>query len=353
MKFIKSFYKYVLIIFTFFSLLSIIIPFENIPNWVNNQKESPLPEDLLNSEIISFTLDNTTNDIIYLINENDNSYFYINNKKIRNNFKEEIKYFSSPLIVYNNEYYFCSSSKNIIKMNQNGDITKIMNTNYLDKYDNYELKCFYHSKEKVIVVAYINTPYVNSYDLIEAKWKEDNYQIQSDNVIKDANAYNVDNTDKEESFGLGVLYEGESKYNFIGYVYYYSKFNFGSRYLIDLNISLYSNIIFSFGNHDNPKKAFIFTYEPKVINKYNFYFLNMDWSTCVDQNGKLYLRMFKEAEIYNAYFIENSPILVYVIKKLDKSGITNFYLGAVDIENIVILYNKSNKLFLILINSFL
>ena len=339
MKFIKSFYKYALIIFSFFSLLSIIIPFENIPNWVNNQKESPLPEDLLNSEIISFTLDNTTNDIIYLINENDNSYFYINNKKIRNNFKEEIKYFSSPLIVYNNEYYFCSSSKNIIKMSQNGDIIKIMNTNYLDKYDNYELKCFYHSKEKVIVVAYINTPYVNSYDLIEAKWKEDNYQIQSDNVIKDANAYNVDNTDKEESFGLGVLYEGESKYNFIGYVYYYSKFIFGSRYLIDLNISLYSNIIFSFGNHDNPKKAFIFTYEPKVINKYNFYFLNMDWSTCVDQNGKLYLRMFKEAEIYNAYFIENSPILVYVIKKLDKSGITNFYIGAVDIENIVILYN--------------
>jgi hypothetical protein len=58
-------------LFILFSIITLTITFENIPNWNINENPKDLPNDLLNSEIVDYTIDNTTNTILYLINENN------------------------------------------------------------------------------------------------------------------------------------------------------------------------------------------------------------------------------------------------------------------------------------------
>ena len=341
MKYKKVFYNYSMNFFIFLSILSIIITFENIPIWENNEKSKDLPDDLSDSEIVDYTIDNTTNTFLYLINENDDSYFYIKGNKYLNSFKEDnIKYFTSPLIIYNNDYYFCSSSTNIIKLS-NGIFSKIPNPNCLSSSKDYELKCFYHKKENIILVAFINTPYVNSFDLVGNKWKKENpnddFQIKVDNNIMEAVAYNTDNC---KDFGLGLIYKGDSNYNFKIFKYYdINSFSLGQLNQFELDVPLYSKIIISFGRKNDPDKVFIFTYDSNDYNNYNYYILNRDWNKIIFDNGKLLFKLFKEAKIYKAYYLENTPFLIYIIEKIEKTGITNFYLGAVDIENLIVLYN--------------
>ena len=275
MKLEKIFYNCSMSLFILLSIITLTISFENIPNWNINENPKDLPNELLNSEIVDYTIDNTTNTILYLINENDNSYFFIegnkNKNKILNTFKEErIKHFNSQLIIFNNDYYFCSSSKNIIKIS-NGIASKITNPDCLNSYEDYELKCFYHSKKNVIVVAFVNTPLVNSFNLVENRWIRegqcDNFLLKTETNILQAVSYNDDDYD---SFGLGLFLEGNANVKSKLAVYkYYDAFTYtlNPKNSLDLDLTFYSKTIFSYGIKDNPNKAYIFTYDSNYMYK--------------------------------------------------------------------------------------
>ena len=333
MKLLTTFFKCYFIIFSFLSILSTIDAFESLPLWKNNKKSTPLPEDLSNSEIISFSSDNSTNTILYLINENDNSFLYINGSKYENIFKEELTYLTPPLIENNGNYYFCSSSKNIIKLDSNGTLEKIDNPNNLDNYTDYNLKCFYRKKENVIIVTFINTPFVSTYDLTESIWKKNNnneeYQLKLGDLIFDAN---IDNTNTHNFI---VLYKEQSSY--IVQFYQYNNFQFNGIYYLSFEDNFYSKTMCSFGIKN--QQIFVFTYEPYKLNNFNFYQLDLGQARCVNNQGNIYLRIFRDAEIYDAYFLENSPLLFYNIRKIDIDGEYIYYIGVIDIESLVVLYN--------------
>ena len=326
--------KYDIIILTIFIIISNIISYENIPLWAHNENKVPLPDDLLNSEIIGMSLDNSTSKILYLLKEGDNSFLYINEKKYSNTLGNDLTYISSPLIENNNIYYFCSS-KNIIKMDSFGRLQKIQNTNLLNGYNNYELKCFYMRKEKVIIVNYINTPIAQTYNIGESKWISFDYgeaYLKLGDKIIDSNLYDDDNIDIVR---MGILYQEGSSYKFT--LFLYNNYQFGGILYVTFNGEFYSKTIYSFGKEVN--QVFVFTYEPQQLSKYNFFILDIGRSQCMKSKGYFYLKIFKETEIFDAYFIENSPALFYNIRKKELNGQYSFFIGAVDIEKLVILYN--------------
>ena len=142
--------KFSLNIIIAFALLSTIISFEYLPNWENNQKEIELSGDLKNAEIIDYTINNytKTNNILYSISQDDNYYFHINGKNYIHYYKN-FKYFTSPLIENNKEYYFCTSLNHIIKITSNGAVEEIPNPKCLDDITVSELNAFIFLKKKL------------------------------------------------------------------------------------------------------------------------------------------------------------------------------------------------------------
>ena len=329
----SSTYLKIYFYFALFSIISNIHSFANIPLWNNKEFKDSLPEIISNAEIISISSDNSTSKILYLIKEDNESFFYINVEKYKINFEEELKYLTSPLIEYQDVYYFCSSLKNIIKLYPNGTLEKIENLQ--NNLNNFELKCFYLEKEKIIIVTYINTPYVYSYDLSISDWKTDNYSsdygLNLGDKIFDTNLYNIHDIN---NIRFGFLFKEIDNYKFN--LYQYNNFQFGPIHNIEFQDEFYSKTLCTFSKE---KSVYIFTYEPKQINKYNFYFLDLGSIQYNKFKGNLYLNQFKEAEIFDAYFIENTPVLFYNIRKRELNGEYKFYIGVVDLESLVILYN--------------
>ena len=193
--------------------------------------------------------------------------------------------------------------------------------------------------ENIIIVVFINTPYAFSYNLLDSEWKiEENqqqYQLIAGFKIYASNIYNIEDI---QNLKFGVFYREQYNYKFS--LYQFTNFQFGEIHYItieDKDFILYSKIITSFGT--KPQQIYIFTYEPKELNKYNFLRFDLGTQQCIIKEGYLYLTLFKKAEIYNAYFIENSPVLFYNIRKRELNGEYSFYIGAVNIESLVLLYN--------------
>ena len=339
MKIIISLGKGFIIIYILLTIFTAILTFETLPIWEDNQRSISLPKDLNESEILDYAINNKSNYKIYLANRDDNYFFYLeDNKRFKyiNNSKKDLKYFNSPLMEFNNELYFCSNLKHIIKINTSDELDEIENPKCLEQYtnDNYELKCFYHQEQNIVVATFLNTTCVSSYDLKKSEWIGKDIYIEK-NII-DANAINVDNYDSY--FGIGFLFKTT---NLILWFFNYDKdLNLsGQHYLEIIQSKLYSKTLFTFGHKEIALKGFVFTYEPKKTNEYNFFYLNIEGKNCLTTEGKYYLTIFREAEIYDAFFVENTPILIYVIRKQEKDSNFNFYLGAVDIETLIILYN--------------
>ena len=333
MYYLKLYFKYFFIFFLLANSNS--IPYENIPLWTNNKYISSLPDDLSNSQIISYISSNYTKSILYLISENNDSFLYHNGKKYqyKDILGEELTFLSFPLIENKGDYYYCSSSKNIIKLDSQGNLEKIKNPNDLDKYNDYELKCFYLKNGNAIIVTFINTPYVYSYDLVESNWKN-MMNLNLGEKIYDTNIYNIE--DRNNPY-FGVLYKDQNYYKFYLYLYDINNFQFNTIYSSSFEVNFLSKSIYSFGIKE--KQVFIFTYDPKQINKYNFFQLDLGTLQITNKDGNLFLKLFKDAEIYDAYFIENSPALFYNIRRKELNGEYSFYIGVVDIESLVILYN--------------
>ena len=338
MKLKASLNKIYMIIYTLFSILPAILTFEILPIWNENQKISDLPDDLAKSEIIDYAINNKTDKRMFLAKE-ENSFLYIEGETYKYTLDKELKYFNSPLIEFFGEYYFCSNLKNIIKITSNKKIEEIPNpsTSCLNEYaeTDYELKCFFHSNDNIIVVAFLNTTCVNSYSIRRSEWINPE-GIYYGERIKDANVFNIENYDS--SFAIGVLFKGASQI-VIHLFSYLENFDFSGKHYLSFSGDIYSKYLFTFGFRDTRNNGFIFTYEPRKTNKYNFFYLDIEGNNCLSQEGKYYLTIFKEAAIYDAFFIENTPILIYVIEKQEKDSTFNFYLGAVDIETLIILYN--------------
>ena len=347
----KSFFlKTSLNIIIVFSFLSSIISFEKLPNWnTSTIKVLSLSQDLSNSQIIDYAINNYTNTKIYSIYEGDNYYFYLIDDQMTSGKKYphyfyDFKYFTSPLIEYNKEYYFCSSLKNMTKITSNGEIVEIPNPDLLDDYINYnyELKCYFLPNMNRIIVVFLNTPYVYYYNFTDYIKQ---LEIDSDSNIIDANAYNVEKgyeSSNENNFYLEVLYGNESSNHLNAYRHYGE--NLGYNFGKDFGANIYSKRIISFSIWNSDPIGLVFTYEPKEMNKYNIFYVNMKSSSDSVYNGCDYFTMFKDSEIYDAFFVENCPILIYIIRKRERDSTFNFYLGAVDIESFVILYNiKINK----------
>ena len=332
MYYLQFFFTYFII---FFSLITYSIPYENIPLWTNNEYISSLPDDLSNSQIISYISSNYTKSILYLISENKDSFLYHNGKKYqyKDILGEELTFLSFPLIENKGDYYYCSSSKNIIKLDSQGNLEKIKNPNDLDKYNDYELKCFYLKNGNAIIVTFINTPYVYSYDLVESNWKN-MMNLNLGEKIYDTNIYNIEDINNPY---FGVLYKDQNYYKFYLYIYDFNYFQFNIVCSSSFEVNFLSKTIYSFGIQE--KQVFIFTYNPKQINKYNFFQLDLGTLQITNKDGNLFLKLFKDAEIYDAYFIENSPALFYNIRRKELNGEYSFYIGVVDIESLVILYN--------------
>ena len=100
MNFLKIPFYYLYIIV---SIISNSYTYENLPLWVNNAQLNSLLDDLSNSEIISYISSNYTNTTLYLINNNNKTFFCLEGKNIhykryKNDLKEELIFLSPPLV---------------------------------------------------------------------------------------------------------------------------------------------------------------------------------------------------------------------------------------------------------------
>ena len=167
-----SYTKIYLNLLIIITMLSAIDTFQNIPNWKNDSINiSTLPNYLSDAKILDYAISNETNDKIYSVYKNNGYYFYINKKEYINQYREEIINFTSPLIVYNNESYFCYE-KDVIKIEQNGTLVKLkelINYNNVNL-NNNKVKCLYYSEKTMIIVAFEYSSYVFLYNLSSSNW---------------------------------------------------------------------------------------------------------------------------------------------------------------------------------------
>ena len=98
-------------------------------------------------------------------------------------------------------------------------------------------------KEKVILVTFINTPIIYTYDIGQSKWITfdygDSYLILGDKIL-DSNLYNDDNIDVVR---FGALYQEGSIYKFT--LFAYNNFLFGGILYVTFEAEMYSKIFFS------------------------------------------------------------------------------------------------------------
>ena len=304
------------LIFLFF-LFSFINNKEFIEEWENNTQN--IYESFENSSPLSLVVNNLTNttlylysDNIYIVNETSNEAKIIENK-------ENLKSIDS-LIEFNETYYICSSS----------GLFQIINDDNLIKIDISEdihsLKCFYfqNGEQHNILIGLIGSNRLLNYDLINEKLVKYNYN--EGNLI-DINCYGIDTTKPI----FAIISKDNDKY--ILKIDKYENGNFNN-----MHISYLSNYI-DFQNDLNIKISFL---SDKIIiiliyiskQEFNFYHFDFGSNELKLVGGKNLLRSFKGYDLINANFIENTPMIYYLITKNGR-----FYLGVADLQYYIILYN--------------
>ena len=314
----SNYFKLKIFLFYLFLLFSCINNKELLNEWENNTYmiESVNPP-------ISLVVNNLTNtklylykEYIYIINENGEDY----NIGLGENV---IKSIDSPLIVYNNSYYICSSSglfQIINKTIQKLDISITKNTT--------NLKCFYYKNgvNNYILIGLIGDNYLLNYNLN----KQSSEKKYTDKYLVDINSNSIDTN--IPSF-ITLSKDNNNKYILEVFKYENGDYVFGH----EVKLSDYSD--FKTSNELNIKISFlsdqliiILTY---ISDKeFNFYHVNYGSKEIKLIGGKNLLRSLNEYNLINAYFIENTPIIYYIINKNGR-----YYLGAADLQYFIILYN--------------
>ena len=284
-SFSKLFFYFILII----TLFSKINSFEVLPIWKNNQNISDLPEYLLNSEIFDYTINNETNEEIYSVYKDNNYYFYIDGRQYSNPYKEEIKYFTSPLIKYEESYYLCSE-KQVIQVKSSNNLEKLITQTNIDYIGTnyFSIKCLYYPTDKMILVAFKTTRFVFLYNLKNSTW----ITPQTSNLWPDYYIEDINIKYFNSEFYLGIFCKSENKSTLN--VFNYTSFGTfsGLSYLGYVDNNNYSENIFSYAFSNSKFYGYSFSYEPKKLNSYNFYYLNIEGNYTLDKDGNQYLKMF-------------------------------------------------------------
>ena len=309
----SNYFKIKIFLFYLIFLFSYIKNKELLDEWENNTYviESVNPP-------ISLVVNNLTNTTLYLYND----YIYIineNGEKKTINIDENIDSIDSPLIQYDDSYYFCSSSD--LFQIVNGKLVKIP----INK-SKKNLKCFYYKngQDNYILIGLIGNNYLLNYNLNKKSYEEKNIER---NLI-DINSINIDTP-------IFVTISKDNNNKYMLEVFKYNNGNYGLDH--EMYLSEYSdfkasdelNITISFLRDQT---IIIFTYIPDK--DFNFYHVNYGSKEIKLIGGKNLFRSFNEYNLSNATFIENTPIIYYIINKNGR-----YYLGAADLQYFVILYN--------------
>ena len=312
----SNYFKIEIFLFYLFLLFSYIKNKELLDEWENNTYSIELVKPPLSLVVNNLT--NTTlylyKEGIYLIDENNNRV------TIENNLINSI---DSPLIVYNDSYYICSSSglfQIVNKKLKRVDIPINANTK--------NLKCFYYKngQDNYILIGMIGDNYLLNYNL-----KKQTYVAK--NIAKNLIDINSINIDTSIPNFVTISKDNNNKYMLEVFKYengdYVSGHQMNLSYYSDFKTSNELNITISFLRE---QMIIIFTYIPDK--EFNFYHVNYGSNEIKLVGGKNLLRSFNEYNLSSATFIENTPIIYYIINKNRR-----YYLGVADLQYFVILYN--------------
>ena len=230
----------------------------------------------------------------------------------------------SPLFYINNIYYFCSSSS-LFKIEKN-DIKEIKRENvHIGPGTISSLKCYYYPKNESIIVGLVGTYSVLYYKLKDKIWDPTYFRIAS-NLI-DMNSY-IDNNN--------IIYFATISRENNSNIYYLNLLKENVNGSLENNDKIINgfefeenqNIIIGFRDE---KTIIIFTYiQGQSFNIYHF----SHEDSSMKLVGKNYLSYFIGYSFIKAKFIENTPIIYYLITRNGR-----YYLGAADLKYFIILYN--------------
>ena len=227
----------------------------------------------------------------------------------------------SPLFKINNIYYFCSSSS-LFKIEQN-KIEEIKINITIGQGTINSLKCYYYPNMGSIIVGLIGTYEIVFYNIKDKNWKKTHYGIP--NNLIDMNSY-IDNENilyfaavsrEYNEYYLSVL-KGKDD----------SSLKSNTKKIKGLQFQENQKIVIGFRDE---KTIIIFTYIQGQ--SFNLYHYNYEESS-MKLVGKNYISYFNGYSFIKANFIENTPIIYYLITRNGR-----YYLGAADLKYFIVLYN--------------
>lgn len=301
-------------------LFSYTLSRDILQEWEDNTHNSI--NENISEDLLSYAGSSTTTKKLYL---GKNKLYLVDGKeslKVISN--HNLNSITSPLIEYNEVYYFCSSS-GLYKI-ENDELKKIeITTNdFSGTISSY--KCIYHKIKNNIIVGPIGGNYIFNYNINEKTWKSNS---KLDGSLLDITYKDID---QNVPFLAAISLNWNNYYLF---VYKFEDGQFNSIYGPCLNYCSG----FSINDNSNIKVAFL-TDQILILlitrqdGYFNFYHFNAG-SVSIELIGeKTFFPSLNDYKMENAFFLANTPIIYYKISKNER-----YYIGLADLQYFVILYN--------------
>ena len=310
-----------LLISILFLIFSISKSKELLEEWEYNTQNK-----IESSPFISFAINNITDTKIYVAKE----YLLLFNKDIIKNItnNKEITSINSPLIEYNQDYYFCTNS-NLYKIgNENSQLEEI-GFNNSDSIKSLKCNKIITYGSQYIFVGLIGTNSIFTYRL--SNRGEENYQQLPGEIIA-ISSYNIDTYISHHA----IFYKNYTDNKYILQIFKCEN-NDALNPVHQSILSDYSN--FEFTDNSTIKISFL-TDKIILIISYikneELHFYHFDFGSNILQlvGGNSVLRSFNQYTVINADFLENTPYIYYIIERTGR-----YYLGVADLKYYIIVYN--------------
>jgi len=229
----------------------------------------------------------------------------------------------SPLFSINNIYYFCSPLSLFKIENNKVEEIKIEIKADIEYKDYTSIKCYYYQKMESIVVGLIGTYNILYYRLKYKDWASTFLRIASHLVEMNSCC-----DDQNIEYFAAISRENNNFYSLN-----VAKYNNGTFQSYDSGINKFEykenqNIVIGFRDKET---IIIFTYiQGQSFNIYHYNSKEMSMKLL----GQNYLSYFKEYSFTKVKFIDNTPIIYYLITRNGR-----YYIGAADLKYFIILYN--------------
>ena len=311
-----------LLIIILFLIFSISKSKEILEEWEYNTQNK-----IENSTFISFAINNITDTKIYV----DKDYLYIIKKdeEYTISHNKEITSINSPLIEYNQDYYFCTNL-NLYKIrNENSQLEKIeFNSNSSDTIKSLKCNKMSTYNSEYIFVGLIGTNSIFTYRLSDNKT---NCQQLSGEIIA-ISSYNIDT----EISHHAIFYKNYADNKYILQIFKCEN-NDALNPIHQSILSDYSN--FEFTDNSTIKISFLTDKNILIISyikdqELHFYHFDFGGNILQLVGGNSVLRSFNQYTVINADFLENTPYIYYIIERAGR-----FYLGVADLQYYIIVYN--------------